>query len=392
MQKRVTLKSRSQTPFKVLAVQTAPPFEAAWHQPPSGISAEVVVSVTGEQVGNYEGTLLITTDRPDEDHFTVSLQGKLRAQAPIFHAPVTASSFGTVFVGEIKGITRTFTLQNLGTEDLFMNPSRSGDGLKSILPVARLLPGATTELTLSGDLGDRTGPVDLSQSLTANDSSNPLVTFHITGEILPHWKVIPEEVHFQNLQPFQPESKYLRVIQYFHDWEKPTELLSSPPSGKMITFTVEKTTVSYGQVGYGSAETEVLLTINPDDRAGRWRTHADLLTKETGSAPPPSVRVVWDILGDIRSRPSILVLNQPQKPVPLRIFSKTGKDFSIKNIHLPDGVTLREVGKKTAEYQYEVQALRHEIQGSIYFDLDLPKQRQLDVDVDSPLEKPDGLK
>jgi len=70
----------------------------------------------------------------------------------------------------------------------------------------------------------------------------------------------------------------------------------------------------------------------------------------------------------------------------LRIFSKSGQDFQIKKIHLPDGVTLHEIEKKTGEYLYEVQALHPETRGSIYFDLDLPKQKGLEVDVDSPSE------
>jgi hypothetical protein len=382
----VTLESLSKTPFKILSASAPAPFLASCKEGIPSVSAEVIVSITGEAAGEHHGNLEIMTDRKGEERFEVQLDGDLQPQTPIYSSPSPFKHVGVLFQDEITEVTQSFTIQNLGRRDLVLVADKLEDATaslsKTILP-----PGEQAQLLAQWNLKGKAGSLNMPISLVSNDPAAPTPSFHLAGIILPHWRLEPGHLVFRSVSRGSEEKKTLKLIQHIRSWEKPAVLApAQTPDGEII-LEPGVTRTTFDANGVGTATTELTLRLVTAHPPGHWTGQITPGASQPNTAPPPSLSVEWQVLGDLRTRPTVLVLGaagpgRTSSPAKLRILSKERKAFSIQAVEAPPGVELREMEKKPDEAAYEV-TLTKPILGSarIIFLTDRPDEPKLEVEV-----------
>ncbi len=382
---RIRISSRSKTPFQITDVKADLPFLVEWKAGVQSTSAELTLAVTGEHASKPAGLLKIFTNRPGEEVFEVTLLGEVQEQAPIFSSSQPSYNFGNIFADEAQVLTQVFELKNLGTRSLDLSVGEL-HGATPSLSTQSLTPGTQANLKVEGDLRNQTGPVDLWAQLRTNDPTNATPTFHLTGEILPRWRISPTQVDFRTVRPGEEEVRTIQVIQFFPSWASPVELIPSTSVSGETRAEVGHMAKVYLPVGYGTSETEVTIRLIPPAKPGRYQTQLPLQTKEPIQWTPPSIGLEWEALGDIRFRPSTLLLASPgegpAKPVHLRIYSKEGQEFHVKALQAPEGIVVQEIASKVGETLYQVTATRAPLPGErLVFMLDREDLPEVSVDL-----------
>lgn len=382
---RVRVSSRSKTPFRILDAKVDPPFQVDWKTGVSSATAELRLMVQGEQASKPQGLLKIITDRPGEEVFEVELNGEVQEQAPIFSTSSYNHHTGTLFADEIQRVSKEFEIKNLGTRPMEISIDKileATPGLSS----RSLAPGASTTLILQGDFHNRFGRVDLWARLRTNDPTNVTPTFHLTGEILPRWRLLPEQIDFRTVRPGVEEIRKVKVTQFFPSWGSPVELVPASSEKGEYHLEVGAMRKVYQPIGYGTAENVVTIHLVPPERPGRHRQSITLQTREPVSFAPPGFEMMWEVLGDIRFRPSTLPLvisgdGQP-KPANLRIYSKEKKEFRVNTVRSPESIQVLERERKPTEILYEVTARRAPLPGErLVFELDREDLPEVSLDL-----------
>lgn len=356
---RVMISSRSRTPFRILDAKATPPFQAEFSTGVQSTSAEIRLTVAGEEAARPNGFLRVTTDRAGEEVFDAKLHGIIQNQGPILTSSSSFSHIGTLFADEAQSVTHSFDLKNIGTRDLELSLGRI-QGVTTEISSSRLTPGASATLKLAGDFRGLVGQVDLFAELRTNDPINATPTYHLTGEILPRWSLSSDPVNFRSVQPGVRESRTAKIMQFFPSWASPVELIASATGGASLE--IGPMTKAYLPVGYGTAETEVKIHLISPANPGRYHLRLPVQTREPVQWAPPSIGIEWEVLGDIRFRPSALLFEtsgggQP-KPVNFRIYSKEGKEFQVKEARAPEGFSVQETERKPGEIRYKITAAR----------------------------------
>ncbi len=382
---RVMISSRSRTPFRILDTKVDPSFQVDWKAGVSSATAELCLMVQGEQASKPQGLLKITTDRPGEEVFEVELYGEVQEQAPIFSTSSYNHHIGTLFADEVQRVSREFEIKNLGTRPMEISIEEISQATPNLSSQA-LAPGASTTLILQGDFRNCFGRVDHWVRLRTNDPTNVTPTFHLTGEILPRWRLLPEKIDFRTVRPGEEEIRKVIVTQFFPSWNSPVELV--PVSAERGEYHLEVGAMRkvYQSIGYGTAENEVTVHLVPPDGPGRHHRVISLKTREPASFPPPGIEIFWEVPGDIRFRPSTLPLavsgDGQKKPANLRIYSRDKKEFRVNSVRSPEAIQVLERERKPTEILYEVTARRAPLPGErLVFELDREDLPEVSVDL-----------
>lgn len=386
--RKVVVASRSKTPFRITSVDLGPPFAVEWDRERVSDTAELILSITGEKAQHAEGTLSIHTDREREPVHQVRVRGEAQEIQAIFSAPTTQHHFGNILKGEAKFIERTFTVSNLGTRplDLCVQEVHETDAK---LSGANLPPGASAAIALRADLSRKEGAFDLWATIASNDPTKATETFRLTGLILPPWRLEPSTLSFRTVQPNEEEERMVSLRQVFPSWKKPLIPQPSQTDNGEVAIRPGKTMATYDSEGLGHAETEISVVLTPRSSvSGKYSVSIPIQVNEPGARGIPPLRVEWQILGDLRARPSPLVFFPKaggaanQKPTRLKLYSKGSLPFAIKGVQAPENVSISEIERHPTSISYEVRLLS-ELKGepTIRFQTDRPGEPEIEVGI-----------
>ena len=389
---RIYLQSESSTAFRILSATATPPFVVEIQNDTPMSASEFIVSISGERTGKYQGELRIRTDRPDEDIFLIKLTGVIQPQEPILSSDSKNRNFGILFPDQASKLTNSFKLENLGLKPLLLSTIEV-KGVTAALTAETIPPGQSARYELTADLNGQKGEFDRYAILRNNDPTQPTITFHLTGRILPYWDIVPDKIRFRSLQVNEEISSLVTVRQYFPSWAKPETMLTGKSADGSIMFEPLSQKCVYQPIGYGSAETEVKITLKNNRSGGYWEVPVELAGTESHlNQKSVAVTVEWDVLGDLRSRPTTPIIKIMQdstqnfQPATLKIYSKSGKPFEVRSVECPDSIKMNAVDRKPSEIQYEIWGVKPEEKaGRILFHTD--RQDEPCIAVDCLIEK-----
>ena len=187
-------------------------FEAQFDVAPNE-SAEISVTFSPGEVGDFEGTVTITSNDPQNGEVVVSLNGTgTEEQIPVISVEPEALNFGAVTVGESSNLP--VTVSNTGNTTLtvsnvVVNGAYLSSNYEAQFDVA---PNESAEITVTfapGEVGDFEGTV----TFTSNDPQNGEVAVSVSGsgieEPIPVISIEPEVLDFDEV--IVGESNYLPI-------------------------------------------------------------------------------------------------------------------------------------------------------------------------------------
>jgi hypothetical protein len=332
-----------------------------WSDDPAKGQLGVLVALKPAPPGTYAGALAITTDRPGEQTLVATLSGEVQQQAPFLTTSSMLGHFSAVFADEVPEVSKTFVLRNSGSLPLNLVLQNSSGG-EARLSEDRLEPGAITTLTLLADLRGKSGMVEVQADIRTNDPLTPIKTFSLRGRVLVRWEMLPETVQFRNVKEGKEELRRLVVRQFFPSWGSPARIVESTSEKGEYQLEPGQTRTVHGNLGYSTAETELIVRLVPSGPAGPKEAETEIRTEDECKFRPPRVRITWEVMGDLAVRPRSLILSDlpgiggssKTGPKRVRIYSRSKDSFTVTGLDSPDGIDVVETETKPWEIEYEV--------------------------------------
>ncbi len=357
---RVRVRSRSGAPIKIVGLTATSPFvaEVVTGEESDRVWAEVTLDPVDS--GDYSGILTIETNHPIEKRFDILLQGNAEPQKPIVSVPTDFHHFGKVFSDRVPEASKTFSIRNSGNRNLQLTLESKG-GLEAYLADAQVLPGASTTLFIRKKLVEVLGPVLEHVVMLTNDSDRPRIEFRIQGEVLPSWRVDPPILQVSRTVPGKEEILKALVEQWFLSWEQPTRLLPGSPNDSDIRLEIGEMRTAYSGLGYGTAETEIVVHLQPHGKVGLNEAEIPLSGSPTATHPIPSLHLQWELLGQLRSLPRRIVfaknrgVGQSDLEKEIKIYTLDKTPFNIREAISPPGVQVKRVDAETNNTLFNVQ-------------------------------------
>lgn len=385
----ISIESRTGESFQVTQVVPPPGFETDWvrGEPATRHQFQVRIVGTGEGEWNGEGLLVIETDRVGEKRLDMRLRGIAEPLGPIFSADSTLHRMGTGYSGDRGVYAHEFPISNLGTRPLLLSLGDPGDATVEFTGNP-ILPGATSVVRITGDFTGREGEVDLGATLATNDETRPSVEFQLQTTLYPRWKFDPPVLEWKNVQPGTELKRTVKALQFIDSWEEPTKVGSNETGDDRVGLEVSKTRLSHGAIGVSTAETQITVTVRAGDAPGRQSILLPLFAPVEGKPEPRELRVQWNVMGKLRSRPSSLVFRTPEtspaKPevFTLKLYSQDRASFDIESVEVPEGIEVSRQKSEGSELVYEViRTAAFEGEGDLVFHTNLSDEPEFAVPV-----------
>jgi hypothetical protein len=206
---------------------------------PAGESAEVAVTfdAAGMYGGDYDATLVVASNDPDEPEVGVAAHLRVTGVADI-EVSETAFDYGPVFIGATRA--DTLTVANAGTDLLTIAGLAVSDSAYAVAGSGfALAPGESRDVEVFFT-PDREGPIEADLTITSDDPDEPEVVVTLTGV-----GVLPPDI------AVSPDSLSADLLV----GQAVTEALTIENTG----FTDLDWAISIGSAG-GRAESDYLLT------------------------------------------------------------------------------------------------------------------------------------
>lgn len=356
---RIRIRSRSKSPVEITNLSITPPFLASVAPGETPDVKWVEVSMGTDEPGVYSTILSIWTNNPNERQFDIIVQGEVQVQKPILGVIPDYHHFGKVFADIIPEATHVFSIRNSGNRPLEVSlnapPTVDAELGLSLIP-----SGSHTSLFVRKRLAGLLGPVEEVLTLHSNDSDRPTASVTLRGEVLPRWRLDPPELLFPNTVRGRTEVGRLRVEQWFSSWERPNDPVAFSSENPGLRVEVGTTDQAFSGLGYATAETEILVHLDPSGKVGWNERKLDLVFSRESAHPIPPLSVKWEILGNLRSLPRRLVFsradlaqgNAGRKQI--KVYTLDGSAFETTDFKAPEGMSLRKLESKTGECFFEV--------------------------------------
>lgn len=356
---RIRVRSRSKEPVEITNLSITSPFLASVAPGETPDVKWIEVSMGTEDTGTYSAILSLWTNNPNERQFDIIVQGEVQAQKPILGVIPDYHHFGKVFADIIPEATHVFSVRNSGNRPLEVSldapPTVDAELGRDLIPA-----GSHTTLVVRKSLAGLLGQVDEVLTLHSNDPDRPTAAVTLRGEVLPRWRLDPPELLFPNTVRGRTEVGKVRVEQWFSSWERPNDPVAFSSENPGLRVEVGTTDQAFSGLGYATAETEILVHLDPDGKVG-WNEHTlDLKFSRGSEHPIPPLVVKWEILGNLRSLPRRLVFSKadlsPSEPSgkQIKIYTLDGAPFETTDFKAPEGMSLRKLESKTGECFFEV--------------------------------------
>ncbi|MCA9416341.1 MAG: DUF1573 domain-containing protein [Candidatus Omnitrophica bacterium] len=385
---RVRIRSKSNFPIAIESLTATPPFRAEVLEVENPGEAWAVVELNSEDPGTYSGVLSIFTNHPEERQFDILLEGKVEVQKANLSANGDFYHFGKVFSARVPEVSHTFTIRNSGRETLNLRLEDVGQ-LEAALGDAEVAPGSSTTLFVRKELAGIVGPVSDVVVIGSNDFERPRVEFRIQGEVLPYWRIDPPELVFENAVEGKPEIGTAVVEQWFLSWERPKRIRALALNDPQSTIEPGEPKAAYSGLGYGTAETEILVRLNPNGKIGWNETMLQLETVEPNEHPIPRLTVKWNLLGQFRSLPRRVVFSKSQAAggkKDIKVYTLDESPFQITHFEAPPGMEVQPLKSTPTESFFTVTvtdptALANQPEPRIVFSSDKADESEFEVEV-----------
>lgn len=221
--------------------------------------------------------------------------------------------FGAVRQGDVKSISHTWALKNIGEENLLLTKVKPSCGCTAAVASAtEIAPGATATVQATLNPKGKFGSQSISVRVSTNDPTHSTQVLRLSGTILSGWRVLPVHLDFARVGKAETVTKEVTVSSQYMKDDKTYRITHLKTSGPDIAAVTEEAAPQEGvQEGKGFLEIrrKVKVTLDTGETEGDHSGTLWIATDDPGS-PTHSVTIRWFVEGDLTFNPSKLFVSE----------------------------------------------------------------------------------